>query len=410
MATTILFLLMIKNAVTYTPPARKPSGRKPQRPVKPKPEPLESWGKFEVPHRLGVSTVSWGDTDNGWAENVKKKIRTPEQFGVEDISAAYNILSQKGGIEVWEVAAGGPGGKLLGRCAEVNTQLPSPRVITRCAPSISSQIFPGLLGAVRPGAVSIKSAVENTLDDLGSAYLDLLLTGPASQRRGIGATLGIRLNAGALTSQRGIDDVGIANIAGGGALYTAHRALEKKGLRCVAAAVDFNLVDATPLRDGTLQAAKDLDITLFARSPLCGGLGSGKYTVTNPTGGIYGMATPRWRYRVLAKLAPLHETLARVASQVSARRTDDQREAMQRAGRPADASTAITVTPTQVALHWLIAKGAVPLPAIKNQAHAQEILDCRDWFLTQDEVDLLDEVVTFRVPKRKALRKVGYAR
>ena len=57
-----------------------------------------------------------------------------------------------------------------------------------------------------------------------------------------------------------------------------------------------------------------------------------------------------------------------------------------------------------VALHWLIAKGAVPLPAVKKKEHADDILGCIGWALTKEEVEELDKVAGVKMPKYKTRR------
>lgn len=380
--------VVVALASAYGPGQR--AGRSRRRQMDPSSKPLEEWGAFDVPHRLGITTVAWGDEDCGWANHLAKRDRGADQFGIEDISAAYNTL-QSGGIEVWEVAGASAGSKLLGQCVAANGRaLPAPRVVTRCAPSLAPRILSPLSSRLRnrAGATSVSFAVDQTLEDLNEgAGVDLVLWGP--------------LNAGMAEAREYqqrlvVSDVGVANVRGGRQLRRAQAALAREGLRCVACAVDFSLLCSSTLDDGTLEAAKDLDITVFARSPLAQGLGSGKYTAANPTGGAGFGATPKWRPRVLFRFQPLHEALAQVANRVAKRRTDQARGENPQAGR-------LEVTPTQVALHWLIAKGAVPLVACNTKKHATELLGCRNWALTQDEVDMLDEVRTRRMPRFKRL-------
>ena len=62
------------------------------------------------------------------------------------------------------------------------------------------------------------------------------------------------------------------------------------------------------------------------------------------------------------------------------------------------------ILPVQVALQWVRAKGAVPLPAVKNQKHAQAIIGCQGWALEENEVALLDAALPRSVPKFARLR------
>ena len=47
-------------------------------------------------------------------------------------------------------------------------------------------------------------------------------------------------------------------------------------------------------------------------------------------------------------------------------------------------------TPSQVALNWLIAKGAVPIPGAKNRKQAEENAGALGWSLTGAELAALD--------------------
>jgi diketogulonate reductase-like aldo/keto reductase len=49
-------------------------------------------------------------------------------------------------------------------------------------------------------------------------------------------------------------------------------------------------------------------------------------------------------------------------------------------------------TPSQVALNWLICKGALPIPGAKNARQAQENAGTLDWRLNVDEVTTLEDL------------------
>jgi aryl-alcohol dehydrogenase-like predicted oxidoreductase len=48
-------------------------------------------------------------------------------------------------------------------------------------------------------------------------------------------------------------------------------------------------------------------------------------------------------------------------------------------------------TPSQVALCWLIAKGAVPIPGAKNRKQAEENAGALGWSLTDEDMAALDK-------------------
>ena len=51
-------------------------------------------------------------------------------------------------------------------------------------------------------------------------------------------------------------------------------------------------------------------------------------------------------------------------------------------------------TPSQVAINWLICKGAVPIPGAKSVRHVQENAGAMGWRLTSEEVASLDSAAT----------------
>ena len=48
------------------------------------------------------------------------------------------------------------------------------------------------------------------------------------------------------------------------------------------------------------------------------------------------------------------------------------------------------ITTTQVALNYIIAKGAVPLAEVNSPKDAQELIGCLGWSLNDDEVAMLE--------------------
>ena len=48
--------------------------------------------------------------------------------------------------------------------------------------------------------------------------------------------------------------------------------------------------------------------------------------------------------------------------------------------------------PSQVALNWIIAKGAVPIPGAKNRQQAEENAGALGWSIDEDDLERLDRV------------------
>ncbi|MEX1254659.1 MAG: aldo/keto reductase [Dehalococcoidia bacterium] len=157
--------------------------------------------------------------------------------------------------------------------------------------------------------------------------------------------------------------VGVSNY-NVGQLRRAHAALAKRGVPLAADQVRYSLIDRSPETTGLLDACRELNVTLIAYSPLGQGLLTGKYSADNPPPGIRqrrGGSRKR-----LDLLQPLIDLL---------RSTGEAR-----GGK----------TPGQVALNWLICKGAVPIPGAKNAEQARQNAGALGWRLTDTEVAALD--------------------
>jgi aryl-alcohol dehydrogenase-like predicted oxidoreductase len=127
--------------------------------------------------------------------------------------------------------------------------------------------------------------------------------------------------------------------------------------------VQYNLLHREPERDGLLDLCRDLDITLIAYSPLAMGVLTGKYTPENPPSGIRGR---RYKRQFLTQIQPLIALLVEIGQAHGGK------------------------IPAQVALNWLMCKGAVPIPGAKNARQAEENVGALGWRLADEEVAALD--------------------
>jgi aryl-alcohol dehydrogenase-like predicted oxidoreductase len=145
----------------------------------------------------------------------------------------------------------------------------------------------------------------------------------------------------------------------------AFEALAKPKIPLASNQVRYSLLERYPERSGLVELCKKLDITIIAYSPLEKGILTGKYTPDNvPTG------FRSWRYNktYLIKTEPLLNALREIGK------------------------THANMTPTQVALNWLMCKGAVPIPGARNMHQAQENAGCLGWQLSGEEVNRLDKI------------------
>jgi aryl-alcohol dehydrogenase-like predicted oxidoreductase len=144
----------------------------------------------------------------------------------------------------------------------------------------------------------------------------------------------------------------------------AASALERHGVFLATNQIRYSLLDRSPEHNGTLAACRDHEVTVIAYAPLAMGMLSGKYNESTPPPGLR-----RYRFRRsrLRAMAPLVEAVQRIA---------------EANGR----------TTSQVALNWIVCKGAIPIPGAKNALQAQENCGALGWRLTNDEIEELDEV------------------
>jgi aryl-alcohol dehydrogenase-like predicted oxidoreductase len=145
-------------------------------------------------------------------------------------------------------------------------------------------------------------------------------------------------------------------------------------------------------KSGLIDACKERGVIPLVRNPLDGGLASGRYTATNPSGGEAGGAASRYPFSKLEKLQPLHSVHETVAERASARVKREVRDVKDRYKSRYGPGPKINtdITTTQVAINYVIAKGAVPICDVRDSQQAEEILGCLGWGLTEDEVDMLD--------------------
>ena len=146
-------------------------------------------------------------------------------------------------------------------------------------------------------------------------------------------------------------------------MLRAYSALAQQGIPLASNQLPYSLLNREAEKRGVLARCKELGIRFIAYSPLAQGLLTGKYSIDNPPPGVRGSNY----VEVLKKLPPVIKTLQEVA---------------QNHGKSV----------SQVALNWVICKGALPIPGAKNATQAEDNAGGAGWRLTEDEVAHLDEV------------------
>jgi aryl-alcohol dehydrogenase-like predicted oxidoreductase len=156
--------------------------------------------------------------------------------------------------------------------------------------------------------------------------------------------------------------VGVSNFSQS-QMLAAYSALARNGIALASNQLHFSLLNRAVEKNGTLARCKELGIRLIAYSPLEMGLLAGKYSVDAPPPGSRG----RMYAGLLSKIGPLLKMMTEIGQDHGGKSN------------------------TQVALNWVICKGALPIPGAKHAAQTRENAGGLGWKLTDEEVAKLDE-------------------
>lgn len=157
--------------------------------------------------------------------------------------------------------------------------------------------------------------------------------------------------------------VGVSNYSAA-QMGRAFNALAARGAPLASNQIEYSLLHREPERNGQLQAARDLGVTIIAYSPLAKGILSGKYTPENPPPGL---RARKYNPEYLKKVQPLIALMREIGEVYGGK------------------------SPAQVALNWTICKGTIPIPGAKNVRQLELNIGATGWRLTADEVAVLDE-------------------
>lgn len=157
--------------------------------------------------------------------------------------------------------------------------------------------------------------------------------------------------------------VGVSNF-GQKKMIRAYTTLARHGIPLASNQVHYSLLSREVEKNGTLARCKELGIRLIAYSPLEKGLLTGKYSVENPPPGVRNSQYAE----LIKKVPPVIKVMQEIGQNHEGR------------------------TVAQVALNWLICKGALPIPGAKNVTQAEQNAGGTGWQMTEEEVAMLDAV------------------
>ncbi len=155
--------------------------------------------------------------------------------------------------------------------------------------------------------------------------------------------------------------VGVSNF-GEKRMLRAYSTLAQHGIPLASNQVHYSLLSREVEKNGTLARCKELGIRLIAYSPLEKGMLTGKYTLENPPPGVRASQYAD----LLKRLPPVIRLLQEIGQNHGGK------------------------TASQVALNWLICKGALPIPGAKTPKQAESNAGGAGWQITEEEVAKLD--------------------
>jgi aryl-alcohol dehydrogenase-like predicted oxidoreductase len=288
--------------------------------------------------QLGVGAMPWGD-------------RVVWQYGRshddQDVHEAFLTCLSEGitFIDTAEVYGAGRSERLVGQFAEEAGQ----------PVLIATKFFPM---PWRLSAKSVPAALRGSLARLRRESVDLYqihwptpLLSVEKMMEGLRACMEAGLSR----------TVGVSNFDQA-LMLRSYSALARYNIPLASNQVHYSLLNRAVEKNGLLARCVELGVRLIAYSPLEMGLLTGKYGPENPPPGNRSI-----RYvHILPRIAPLIKLMTEIGQDHGGKRN------------------------AQVALNWLICKGAMPIPGAKNADQALQNAGALGWSLTDQEVTKLD--------------------
>jgi len=215
-------------------------------------------------------------------------------------------------------------------------------------------------------ASSIVKTIDKRLDALNPFPIDLYMV---HQPISFSTVEKEMASMARLVREKKIRHVGVSNYSAR-EMRRAWESLQKQGINLLVNQVQYSLLNRKIETNGVLDTAKELGITIIAYSPLMQGLATGKFH-DNPEliksigfRKYYSMFRPKG----LEKSLPVIVLLKKLADKYS-------------------------VTPSQVALNWLVhfhGDTVVAIPGASKAMHAKENAGAMNFMLSQEDMKLLD--------------------
>ena len=295
---------------------------------------------------LGVGTWAWGDRST-WGMGGYDAALTGDS-----IREAWDASIDAGVtlFDTAEVYGGGESERIIGSLLAQDPE--------RAASVVLATKFMPAPHKLAVGK-ALMASLRASLDRLGVPAVDLYqIHGPISLR-----SHSAMADALAAAHQAGlVKAVGVSNYSVTETRSIAE-ALASRGMRLATNQIEFSLLRRAPESGGLLAACKELGVLPLAYSPIGQGRLTGKYSAANPPPGKRNFSN-----HPMTVVDGVVAELRRVGDKYGGK------------------------LPSQVALNWVIAKGAVPIPGAKNRHQAEENAGALGWRIDDEDLARLDQV------------------
>lgn len=291
--------------------------------------------------QLGIGTWSWGDRLY-WGYG--------RDYDSVDLKSSFDFCLESGinFFDTAETFGQGRSESLLGKF--LSSTKKKVKIATKFMP------FPWRLSRN-----SLIRALRKSLKRLGISHIDLYQVHMPLPP----ITIEVWMDAMVEAVQSGyISAVGVSNY-NRHQLQQAYDCMIHRGLPLTSTQVEYNLLNRKIEDEGILKHCKELGVSIIAYSPLASGILSGKFGPDNPPKGF---RRRRFSPQTLERIQPLISFMHRIGAEKGGK------------------------TPAQVALNWVICKGAIPIPGVKNVRQTEQNIAALGWRLTEEEIASLDEV------------------
>ena len=295
---------------------------------------------------LGVGTWAWGDRSTWGMGGYDTALDESTIAGAWEASIEAGVTL----FDTAEVYGGGESERIIGRLLAADPAGRDRLVIaTKFMPSPWKL---GVRGAMR-------SAAAASIERLGIDRIDLYqIHGPISLRgHSALADALAAVHEDGLVAAVGVSNYSVRE------MRSMHAALAERGVPLASNQIEFSPLRRGPETVGLLAACRQLGVVPLAYSPIGQGRLTGKYSAAAPPPGKRNFSAH-----------PMEQVDVIVAE---LRRIGDAN-----GGR----------TPAQVALRWIIEKGAVPIPGAKNAGQAEQNAGALGWSLDPDDAAAIDRV------------------